>query len=86
MGVPASGVWQADDVERGFGGVSRVLGFDSDYHRGHLTLLHPPRISQQREVVVPAGWHAARRLGFITRGVLEEQALSWEIEIPENEC
>jgi hypothetical protein len=39
-------------------------------------------------VVVPASWHAARHPGPNTaRGdVLWGQALSWEIEISEQEC
>jgi hypothetical protein len=64
--------------------VSRVLGFDSDYHlRVHLRPLH---ISQESGGVVQAGWHAARHLDSARGDVLWEPGLSWEIEISGKEC
>ena len=65
-------------------GVSRASDFDSDYYlRVHL---RPLRRSQESVVVVPAGWHAARRLDSAWVVVLWEKALSWEIEISEKGC
>jgi hypothetical protein len=47
--------------------MSRVLAFESDNLRVHL---HPPRIPQESEVVVPAGWYVARYLGSARDGML----------------
>jgi hypothetical protein len=54
---------------------ARVLAFDSDYLRVDL---RPLRIARESEVVVPAGWHAARHLGSAPGNVLWDRAYCWE--------